>query len=205
MNDERRDETAAGINAFFSLSLIDFLWISTMEQLTSDMEELKRLVDELTKAIRWEDDHMAASLAAEARAVIDQTNPLEIHSYKSVLALFSSIIELADQHDGSHSAETHWAACMQHIKDMFPVDHLLLADLYFVLSSLLANGDRLDEALQLCGRGLLLRVRLLGVHEKTAESHFHLGLLYFRKEMFQASLKELVLGKCTPLPPLASL
>jgi hypothetical protein len=65
----------------------------------------------------------------------------------------------------------------------------------FVLSSLLANSDRLDEAVNLCGRGLLLRVKLLGVHEKTAESHFHLGLLYFRKELYPEALKELVLGQ----------
>lgn len=63
-----------------------------------------------------------------------------------------------------------------------------------MLSSLFANGDRLEEALELCGRGLLVRVKLLGPHEKTAESHFHLGLLYFRQEIFQEALKELIQG-----------
>ncbi len=65
----------------------------------------------------------------------------------------------------------------------------------FVLSSLLANGERLDEAVQYCGRGLLVRVKLLGVHEKSAESHFHLGVLYFQQELYSAALKELVVGE----------
>ncbi|RYH28591.1 tetratricopeptide repeat protein [archaeon] len=64
-----------------------------------------------------------------------------------------------------------------------------------MLSSLLGTAGRLEEATQMCGRSLLIRLTLLQVHEKVAESHFNLGLLYYRREMWGQALKELVLAR----------
>lgn len=60
----------------------------------------------------------------------------------------------------------------------------------------LGESNRLQEAIEFAGRGLLIRVRVLGLLSlKTAESHFQLGNLYIWNDNFDEGSRELLAGK----------
>lgn len=52
------------------------------------------------------------------------------------------------------------------------------------------------EALEFCGRALVLRIKILGLeHEKIAESHFCLGELYMSLGEYAPAIKEFKICK----------
>lgn len=73
------------------------------------------------------------------------------------------------------------------------------------LAANLGVSNRLQEAIEFAGRGLLIRIRVLGVlSTKTAESHFQLGNLYTRHDAFDEGYRELLAGT-RPAPSLGDL
>eukprot|EP01032_Pedospumella_encystans_P020154 gene20154-22903_t len=78
------------------------------------------------------------------------------------------------------------------IKDIFGDSHIVLGDLYYQLADLLGRKRHFAHSLELSGQALLIRVNKYGiVHEKTAESHFALGMLYRHLGLFEKSRQEL--------------
>ncbi len=56
----------------------------------------------------------------------------------------------------------------------------------------------LDDAVEFAGRSLFIRLKCTGiVSVKTAESHYLLGLVYFKKEFDEEARKELTAGENT--------
>jgi lipopolysaccharide biosynthesis regulator YciM len=61
-----------------------------------------------------------------------------------------------------------------------------------VLASTRIKQNKLSEAMEYVGRCLLIRIQKLGVmHEKTADSHFSLGVLYTQLGETENAVKEL--------------
>jgi len=72
---------------------------------------------------------------------------------------------------------------------LFPIVDYQLADL-------LGRKRHFAHSLELSGQALLIRVNKYGiVHEKTAESHFALGMLYRHLGLFEKSRQELFICK----------
>lgn len=65
-----------------------------------------------------------------------------------------------------------------------------------MLATTLTNLGRISEAIEFCGRALMIRIRSHGlISEKTAESHFQLGSLYFHKGTLDLARQEILAGK----------
>lgn len=94
------------------------------------------------------------------------------------------------------SLERAQTGVISQLSRIFGESHAFLSDLFASMSLELEKGPvrRLEDALEWCGRALLCRIKALGlVHEKTAESHCHLGRLYARLGNLDQARKELLI------------
>lgn len=94
----------------------------------SQLDELKRQMDLLASAIRWEDPSSYMHLANNAAGIVRSIDPLSIFAYTDIIRVFKGIIEVVDEQKGSQSSIARWKNCMTCLTTIFPADHLMLSD-----------------------------------------------------------------------------
>lgn len=73
---------------------------------------------------------------------------------------------------------------------------MLIVYIDFGLIDIFELNLRHEESIECSGRSLVLRVKSLGPkHEKTAEGHLKLGILFFNARNYDSSKRELIAGK----------
>eukprot|EP01033_Poteriospumella_lacustris_P005565 gene5565-3976_t len=114
------------------------------------------------------------------------------------LELFANVIKyfMNEREQESDLERGFRMLAFQTLKDALGSETILLSDFYVALAANLGVANRLQEAIEFAGRGLLIRIRVLGVlSAKTAESHFQLGNLYTRNDAFDEGYRELLAAR----------
>lgn len=109
--------------------------------------------------------------------------------------ILSTLLE-QQEIDGDTQFSDNQKAAMDCIREVLLDKPLVLAEFCMQLSALLTVKGRLEDGLEYGGQALVLRMTTLGLlNEKTAESHFNLGLIYRMLGDTDHSRKELYIAR----------
>jgi hypothetical protein len=80
--------------------------------------------------------------------------------------------------------------------DFFDNNHDIIAEMYLYLCDIEIHNEKYEEALNFAGEALSHRIKYLGLlHNKTADSHYKLGLIYMKLNDLEQSKKQFLISR----------
>ncbi|KAJ1439706.1 hypothetical protein B484DRAFT_427623, partial [Ochromonadaceae sp. CCMP2298] len=138
--------------------------------------DLARTVGVLVLHMQEEDAGAVDDAARHIKSLLREINGVDAYPPGQMQLVFRDLFSLPLDTPREREVE---AACYSAIRSLYGDDHPVLSDICTTLSERHIQAQRYPAALQYTGQSLLIRTNRHGlVHEKTADSHYNLGVLY---------------------------
>ncbi len=153
------------------------------------IDSLHHLVNAIVDSLIKKNEAKALEFANNACALIQQYFPISIsHSHGDMKKIFGEFYKILD----SRNSDAYVLKFCKYLCIVYGEHHVVLSDVYTSISASYAKCGKFRDALDFAGKALVIRMETLGLmEEKTAESHFSLGLVYRLIGDFQQSRKQL--------------
>lgn len=146
------------------------------------------LINGLGDSLFKKDEVTALDFAKRSAVIIQKNLPnTSSHSSSEMNIIFNGFYRVLESKNNDLFVEKFCNL----ISIAYGSEHVVLSDIYTLVSSAFFTFGKVSESLEYAGRALVIRMEALGLMaEKTAESHFNLGQLYRIKGSFEQSRKE---------------